>query len=469
MNKKILMLAFDFPPMGGSGVQRTAKFVKYLPDAGWAVNVLTLRTDQKLNPLRDDTLLGEIPESVGVIRTGFIDPDDNIVRKSLMVVLRAAKWLRNGVRRSLPGSSSTEELAEGQISDGVGEPSVKAGGSQKLLDAIHALLVPDRLVGWFPFAVAHGIRHIRKQRPDIIYSTSPCETAHLSALVLSRLFSIPLVTDFRDPWTQYYFGLSRPRPFEWLNRRLEKVVLKHSSLVVSTAEECSVGLQELSRLSDTEKFHVVTNGYDKDDFSGIEPHVFDKFTLIFTGTVYRQVTPENLFKAVAKLIESGQLKRDDLQLVFVGSVYDGFEDLISCYGLEDVVVRIGYVEHRESIAYLMGADLCYYNVFSELAITAKLFEYLPSRTHILATIPVAHSAARIIRDCKAGTVVEYDDTDAIAEHILARLHLYQSGAEHIAEIKPASADEQILQYEREALTLRLSHLLDEVALRAGKG
>ncbi len=32
MRKKVLMVANQFPPMGGSGVQRSVKFAKYLPD-----------------------------------------------------------------------------------------------------------------------------------------------------------------------------------------------------------------------------------------------------------------------------------------------------------------------------------------------------------------------------------------------------------------------------------------------------
>src|SRR5678815_2823742 len=33
--RKVLVLAYRFPPQGGGGVQRTLKFVKYLPQQGW--------------------------------------------------------------------------------------------------------------------------------------------------------------------------------------------------------------------------------------------------------------------------------------------------------------------------------------------------------------------------------------------------------------------------------------------------
>ena len=40
--RNILYISYYFPPMGLSGVQRTAKFVKYLSDYGWNVHVLTV-------------------------------------------------------------------------------------------------------------------------------------------------------------------------------------------------------------------------------------------------------------------------------------------------------------------------------------------------------------------------------------------------------------------------------------------
>ncbi|MCS4471994.1 hypothetical protein JQ032_01445 [Clostridium botulinum] len=44
--KKVLIIAYYFPPLGWSGVQRTLKFVKYLKDFGWQPIVVTVgKTD----------------------------------------------------------------------------------------------------------------------------------------------------------------------------------------------------------------------------------------------------------------------------------------------------------------------------------------------------------------------------------------------------------------------------------------
>ena len=76
--KSVLMIAYQFPPMGGSGVQRTTKFVKYLPDFGWNPVVLTRSIDRM--KLRDNSLLSEIPDGTRIIRTRFFFQAEDGIR-----------------------------------------------------------------------------------------------------------------------------------------------------------------------------------------------------------------------------------------------------------------------------------------------------------------------------------------------------------------------------------------------------
>ena len=40
--KKVLIIAYYWPPAGGAGVQRVLKFAKYLPKFGWEPVILTV-------------------------------------------------------------------------------------------------------------------------------------------------------------------------------------------------------------------------------------------------------------------------------------------------------------------------------------------------------------------------------------------------------------------------------------------
>lgn len=68
--KKVLFCAYIFPPLGGAGVQRSLKFVKYLRDFGYEPIILTVGENDGKLPL-DETLLAEIPKDITVIRIDY--------------------------------------------------------------------------------------------------------------------------------------------------------------------------------------------------------------------------------------------------------------------------------------------------------------------------------------------------------------------------------------------------------------
>src|SRR3990170_8293534 len=70
--KKVLIVSYYFPPLGGAGVQRVLKFVKYLPQLGWEPVILTVKNVQY--PAYDASLLEEIPKEATIYRSGSFDP-----------------------------------------------------------------------------------------------------------------------------------------------------------------------------------------------------------------------------------------------------------------------------------------------------------------------------------------------------------------------------------------------------------
>ena len=70
--RRALFIAYTFPPVGGAGVQRTTKFVKYLPQFGWDATVLTAGNPSV--PVRDESLCRDIPPSTHVVRARTFEP-----------------------------------------------------------------------------------------------------------------------------------------------------------------------------------------------------------------------------------------------------------------------------------------------------------------------------------------------------------------------------------------------------------
>ncbi|MBI4531732.1 MAG: glycosyl transferase family 1, partial [Candidatus Latescibacteria bacterium] len=144
--KSVLIVAYYFPPMGLSGVQRTVKFAKYLPRFGWSPTILTVHTVDYL--AYDPSLLDDLPDGIPIVRTSSAD-----VLSLLRVIRRPHS--RPATVRSGIGLNPPERL-------------------RSLLNYIsQALLLPDNKVGWFPFALARGRKLLRERRFDAIYATAP--------------------------------------------------------------------------------------------------------------------------------------------------------------------------------------------------------------------------------------------------------------------------------------------------------
>lgn len=73
--RRVLVLAYHFPPIGGAGVQRNAKFVRYLPEFGYEPVVVTGPGSgiDRWTPT-DPTLEGDVPVGVEVHRIQAPDP-----------------------------------------------------------------------------------------------------------------------------------------------------------------------------------------------------------------------------------------------------------------------------------------------------------------------------------------------------------------------------------------------------------
>ncbi len=173
--KRLLFVTYYFPPSGGPGVQRSLKFVKYLPEFGWKVTVLTVDPADAAYPDLDPGLEAEIPTGTAVIRTRARDP-------------YAAYAKMMGVNK-------------GTVV-GVGFLSKhQTGFREKLARWIRAnLFLPDARVGWTSFAKKAALDEVAAGDYHALLSTGPPHSAHLIAQAVKRETGLPWLLDLRDAW-----------------------------------------------------------------------------------------------------------------------------------------------------------------------------------------------------------------------------------------------------------------------------
>ena len=282
-----LCIAYAFPPINRSGTHRTLGFVRHLERLGADATVLTVEPGQETT---DAGLLAKVPASTQVIRTRWANLHAQV---KTMVDGRASM---NASERPTPRSSSDQQELNG-------DNHSRNQHARSLREWVsRALLTPDSRIGWIPPAVRAGLRAVRRNRPDVIYSTSPYMSAHLIGLILARWTHKAWVADFRDPWSGNPF---RDLGFDTLKRWdawLESLVVREASQVICTTPTMT---NDLCRRHPgiTDKCVTILNGFDRECFTDIQPKRSagaDEFVLIHCGQFYGPRSPKVWFEALSR-------------------------------------------------------------------------------------------------------------------------------------------------------------------------
>lgn len=426
--RRLLMLAYFFPPLGGAGVQRSLKFARYLPGEGWDPTVVTVRSQDYW--MADATLAAEIGPAIEVIRTA-----------------------------SLTGLTLLRRLAPRQ-SGRSGAPR----GSTRTIGRLRALsgwvLVPDSYVGWTPYARRAALDAHRRQPFDAIYTTSSPDSAHLAGRALARRLRVPWVADFRDPWIR---RLSYRPPTPWHDawqRRLERAVLAEAALITVTAEETRRDYLERYPALPPEKIQVVTNGFDEVDFTGLESErpAGERLQILHAGQLNPERPARPLLLALRGLIDRDPPARDRLRVRFVGACYGRDVADARALGLADVVVFEPGCPHREVITQMLRSHVLLLMEKDDerggLILPGKIFEYLRARRPILGLLP--HGAAwRLIEESHAGRCCRTEDVAGASRLLGEFLAEFARGGPPSTALAPQDLE----RFERRALTRRLAGML----------
>ncbi len=412
--RRVLLVSYDFPPAAGSGAYRAAKFAKYLPEHGWQPVVLTTRHG-RWGPV-DPTLLAGL-EGVEIHRTRVADP------YRLLAATRRA--LRS------PTTADTGRLHGGNL--GRWHPA--------------AWLVPDAKLAWIPFAVAWGLTRRPGRRCDIVLSTLPTPTAAILGSLIAKLWGVPHVVDYRDPWSGAFYLPKRVKPLQRLERAWERRILERASAAVITP-----GVKDKLPTVET-PFRLIPNGYDEDDFTGVRPQrPGPGFVIAHTGLLYKERDLAPLMNAVALLDRRNPGSADRLHFLQVGRTDAHVAGQLEQLSNRIRVTAIPAVSHGEAIAYMLGADLLYLPTNDDL-LPGKTYEYLRSGAPILGLASESSSLGPLLAETAGGRAFRPTDAEAIASYLEERL---RGGAPRAA---PAPA---VQRYSRRATTRALAQLLDEV-------
>ncbi len=448
--RRLLLVAYNFPPVGGAGVQRPVKWVKNLRQLGWDVTVLT--TENASVPTRDESLLADIPDDVLVLRARTWEPD-----------YRTKQGLVQSESSGNPGIVSR----------------IKSGLKGLVKQAVKLALQPDPQVLWVPNALKVGRRVLRELHHDAVLVTAPAYSSFFIGTALKREFGLPLILDFRDEWDMSGRYLENAQR-DWFSRsvqhRMQNYVLRRADAVVATTKASTANLAEkLALIGRTAtRTETIYNGFDEEDFADISPSVQSPhqsnshFRLVYTGTLWNLTTIEPLVHAIMALHVRAPQLVSKLELVCVGRKTPEQSKILA--RLNDTGCRlelIDYCDHTKVLDWLRSTDavclLLSDVIGAERVVPAKLFEYLAIRKDLLAIVPRGETADIVRRYFPQGQI-EPQNVNGIADWIESRL----SGALSSA----VDARNDIHEYSRltqtRHLVKTLEHLVQDRTPQGGK-
>lgn len=417
---KVLVIAYYFPPMGLSGVQRTFKFVKYMKKYNWEATVIT--TGMTAYFAHDESLQKEAEAaSIRTVRVSATDPN------SLLAKLGTIKLPGELIRKIFKRISQT-------------------------------FFIPDNKKSWSKKAFKFASKLLEEEKFNVIFVTMPPFSAFIEAAKLKKKFNIPLISDYRDLWHNSYLGFY-PTPFHsYLHKKMEYKSLKAADKITVTNRRIKENLLNTYKFLTFDDIAILSHGFDPADFESVkadEKHN-SKMILTYSGIFYEYNTPQFFLKAFKQLsIEQPDIT-SNIELHFVGYLGKENKKLIRKLKLEEFVKDHGYLDHKDAVRKLVSSDVLWMMLgkwrHNESILPGKIYEYIGSRKPIIACVPegAAKSAAQ---EYGASFITEPDDIEGIKALIKEVFSLYQQNN------LPAPNEEYIEKFRRDYLTEQLTKLM----------
>jgi glycosyltransferase involved in cell wall biosynthesis len=437
--RKVLILSYFYPPIGGAGVQRTVKFAKFLPEFGFLPIVVAGRGFETGLP-EDPTLLKEVTN----IKTYNVH------------LLSIEKKLNNFLSGSLGRWTNTT------------------------------------LSGWMKAARRTMDEAIKEEKPDLLFvTTSPFSAARIISSIAIK-YKIPWVLDMRDPWALDPIS-SYPTRFHFFYslKNMKRACTQANAVIMNTPGAVLAAKKIFSDIS-PKKFYCIPNGWDKEDFHKIGRkinHFRKPMKIVHTGLFHTKGaikkrkkikaislvnyslsglnlltrTPNYLFAAYRKLIDEKKVKSNEVKFLFAGMTTEEDRTLVKNYKLESCVEFTGYLKHNQSMSLLQKADVLFLPLHEiddnrdPLIVPGKTYEYMATGKPILACVPKGDAHDYVLKS-GLGYISNPSDVDHIADVLFNLLEQHNTPA----GIKTNRNDQFISKFERKRLTQKLSKVFENV-------
>ncbi len=420
--KNILMISYSAPPQNIPSAVRTGKLAKHFKKLGWNPIILTVKNVGF--HLNDNDLLDELSE-IEIIRTDSLDP--------LMILKKFRPQKNIEISRNI------------------------SKNKEKITSKFKSIFPIDDRIGWMPFCLKAASKIIREHKIDAIYTfVGGINHPGISAYKLSKKHNIPYFIEFHDLWANHPF-IERTKIDQYLNDCWEKKVVKSATGIITLAPGQKKFLEnKYPFLIGKTIFNL--KGFDA-ELIAFPKHKTDKLTITFCGSLYKNMTPKNIFDA---LLAMDEIKLP-IKLKFIGDFRNSFfvlknqfENKITNQRIKvEVLAKMSYtkllLELQKSDAFMLFLP----NEEKFKAILhAKLYDYIVVGKPILAFAPKNSDVGNFVNDNNLGFVAEADNLESgksmlsklITEYQEGDLEKYQAKPEFIQKNSRKNAAKKVIEF-----------------------
>ncbi|HEV3152891.1 MAG TPA: glycosyltransferase [Candidatus Baltobacteraceae bacterium] len=350
--KRVLLIAYVFPPDASPGAQRPGFIAKYLPQFGWDAAPLTRSLDAPAPPLHD-------------------------------------------ARASADGTAHDSRV-------------------RALLRGVRdSMLVPDRMAPWIPGAIAYGRKLLASQSFDAILGTALPASVHVVGGALARMSGLPWIADYRDPWSGNRYAHHNAVRSS-LEAQLERRLISRAACITTVSGPIADRLAAFHGRRDVHVIPNAYDPSEWSGLAAVQPAEFSLCYTGSMYDGLR--TPDLLFSAIAILRGENHPAGMNARVHFFGPDCTNVIPCARKYGIEDAVRYHGAVPRAQALRAQResAALVIFLNMDPQTAgeLGSKYLEYAGARRHILAFGPAGSALRGVLAESGAGSFASNSDQAA---------------------------------------------------------
>tara|TARA_B100000989_G_C19522254_1_gene464801 strand:+ start:1500 stop:2750 length:1251 start_codon:yes stop_codon:yes gene_type:complete len=378
LNKSIGILVYYWPPSGGSGVQRWLRFSNKLCQMGWDVHIFTF--DNPQYPIIDNSLLKLINPKIKISKIKGFEVPLFFKKKS-----NEESYLLNDNNLINYFKSLVREL----------------------------FFFPDTRRFLIKPSTKHVIKYIKKNKLKYLITSGPPHSMHYIGYYIKRKIQIKWITDFRDPWTNFFQNRMINR-FKFTFKRhfqSESKILNNCDSVFMASKSLNI-LRKKSK-----KYLFIPSGFDE----FIESNDHNKFRILYSGSMKFIQNPEKLWIVLEEILNSHIDFKKSLEVLLIGNIDKKILMSkkflkIKKYCSFNTYLSKEKLDYEISISQLLLVSSVNMPKVNDV-ITGKFFHYLSSRKKILGFANKGSDLENLIRKTNSGKCFDYETTQELKEYI----------------------------------------------------